>query len=177
MFDGSHLAFADNVAMTRQAARLARLAHVSLEAEIGQVGGMEDSHLSGDDGRLTTVEEAAAFVAAVEVDALAVAVGNYHGPYARPPQIRLDLLEAISRQVNVPLALHGSSGIPLPTLIETARRGVKKINIGTELKEAWIVGARDGITNARELDDIRRHIRDRIRQRVLALEGAMNHAS
>lgn len=144
MFDGSLRPLAENIRDSGIASQLARLAGVSFEAEIGHVGGAEDGD-EDDDERMTTVEEAVRFRDAVDVDFLAVAVGNAHGLYRRPPHIRLDRVAAIHEATGLPLVLHGGTGIPREDLVDASRRGIRKINIGTELKRAWLGGMREAI--------------------------------
>ena len=152
--------------------RIARIAGVSVEAEIGHVGGAED----GDEdveALLTSVAEARMFVAEASVDALAVAVGNAHGLYTKMPKIQVDRVADIYREIQVPLVLHGGTGIPMEDLIRAAQAGVKKINIGTELKQAWIAGAREGVQQFKELDQIRASIKERIQNAVLGFREIM----
>ena len=172
MYDGSRLDMATNIRNTRDVLRIARLASVSVEAEIGHVGGAED----GENGTLsvmTTPEEAETFVAEVSVDALAVAGGNAHGHYMRPPKLHLGRIREIHQRISVPLVLHGGTGIPMDDLLAAVQVGVKKINIGTELKHAWIVGAKEGMERSHELDVIRSSIKASIRRAILQFRPVM----
>ncbi|MCY0879238.1 MAG: class II fructose-bisphosphate aldolase [Firmicutes bacterium] len=166
MFDGSLLPMDENIRLTQEVLDLARPRGISVEAEIGHVGGVEDG-AEGYELQLTSVESARAFVAACPVDALAVAVGNAHGLYQAPPQLLIDRIRAISDAVGIPLVLHGGTGIPLSDLVAAAQAGMKKINIGTELKQAWLNGARRGAAQYQEVDQVRALMRDEIRAAVM----------
>lgn len=135
MVDGSALPFADNVALLQHARDLVPTA---LEAELGGVGGDEDR--SGGQATaipMTDPAEAAELVAATGIDSLAVAIGNAHGVYKGEPRLDLDRLTALHRAVSVPLVLHGASGIPDGMITACIERGVRKINVNTELRRAY----------------------------------------
>lgn len=172
MFDGSTLSVEENIAYTRDVLRIARLAGVSVEAEIGHVGGAEDG---AEDiaSFLTTPEEARYFATEAPVDALAVAVGNAHGLYVKQPELQIERIQAIHDAIGIPLVLHGGTGIPVADMVKAARAGVKKINIGTELKQAWIAGAREATERYTELDQIRSVIKQHIREAVLGFREVM----
>ncbi|MCY0900257.1 MAG: class II fructose-bisphosphate aldolase [Firmicutes bacterium] len=161
MYDGSLLPLDDNIRLTQEVLDLARPRGVSVEAEIGHVGGAEDG-AEASRLQLTSVESARAFVSACPVDALAVAVGNAHGLYQAPPHLRIDRIRAIRDAVRVPLVLHGGTGIPLSDLLAAAQAGIKKINIGTDLKQAWLKGARRGVAQYQEVDQVRALMREEI---------------
>ncbi|MER7791105.1 class II fructose-bisphosphate aldolase [Streptomyces sp. NPDC097640] len=140
MVDGSHLPFAENVALTRKAVERAHAAGVWVEAELGALAGDEDvsTDARAAGGSMTDPEQAAEFVAATGVDALAVAVGNVHGFTAEPVRLDLDRLERIRNVVPVPLVLHGASGLPEEQLLGAVRRGVAKVNVNAELRRAYL---------------------------------------
>ena len=152
MIDGSALAFEDNVALVRQARAL--VDDVALEAELGGVGGSEDR--SGDQSSaipLTDPVEAAAFVEQSGVDSLAVAIGNAHGVYRGEPRIDLDRLSAIAATLDVPIVLHGASGIPAAIIGGCVERGVRKINVNTEIRRALFESLGRGVaTDAGKFD-------------------------
>jgi fructose-bisphosphate aldolase class II len=166
MYDGSLLPMEENMRRTQEVLSLTRPRRISVEAEIGHVGGTEDGP-DVSEALLTAVTDAARFAAECPVDALAVAVGNAHGLYHAPPRLRIDRIQAIHEAIQIPLVLHGGTGIPMSDLVQAARAGVKKINIGTELKQAWLAGARDGAERFQEVDQVRALIRDRIEESVL----------
>ena len=151
MVDGSRLAFADNVEATNAVIKLARAAGVPVEAELGAVLGHESGPLppyeelfAGGKG-FTKPEDAERFVAETGVDWLSVSIGNIHGAIAgaakslKKPEARLDLerLSAIAGRANVPIVLHGGTGIRPDNLREGIKRGIAKINIGTAIRLAY----------------------------------------
>ncbi|WP_405539382.1 class II fructose-bisphosphate aldolase [Streptomyces sp. NBC_00075] len=150
MVDGSHLPFAENVALTRKAVELAHDAGVWVEAELGALAGDEDvsTDAVAAGGTMTDPEQAAEFVAATRVDALAVAVGNVHGFTAEPVRLDLDRLAAIRDAVPVPLVLHGASGLPEEQLRGALARGVAKVNVNAELRRAYLRAVRDALPGA-----------------------------
>lgn len=135
MIDGSHLPFEENIELVRAAVDLAHKQGVPVEAELGQVGGVEDD-LSVDESqaRYTDPHLAAEFVNRTGIDSLAIAIGTAHGMYKGEPKLDFDRLSQIREQVSVPLVLHGASGVPDEMIREAIRRGITKVNIATELK-------------------------------------------
>lgn len=153
MIDGSHLSFEQNVALTRVAAQRAHDAGVWIEAELGALAGDEDVSTDAEAGSvtdgMTDPAQAAEFVAATGVDALAVAVGNVHGFTARPVQLDLERLDAIRAGLpGVPLVLHGASGLPAEQLLGALDRGVAKVNVNAELRRAWLRSAGEALPGA-----------------------------
>jgi len=143
MIDGSHLPLEENIALTRRVVEVAHAVGVSVEAELGRIGGTEDDiSVSEREALLTDPEEAREFVAATGVDALAVAVGTAHGRYKGVPRLDFERLSRIKALVDVPLVLHGSSGVPAEAVREAVRRGVRKINIDTDIRQAFTDAAR-----------------------------------
>ena len=139
MVDGSHLSFEDNVGLTRAAVALAHPAGAWVEAELGAVPGDEDVSIDAAPAQaMTDPLEAADFVERTGVDALAVAVGNVHGLTTTPVSLDLERLAAIRDVIVVPLVLHGASGLPHEQLSGAIRCGVAKININTELRQAYL---------------------------------------
>ncbi|HLH99414.1 MAG TPA: class II fructose-bisphosphate aldolase, partial [Acidimicrobiales bacterium] len=173
MIDGSRMSFDDNVAITRQVVERARDTGAWVEAELGAVAGHEDLSIdtaeggkgAGADGPtvagapvlgdgMTDPEQAAAFVAATRVDALAVAIGNVHGLAGGVPHLDLERLEALRAAVDVPLVLHGASGVPSEVLAACAQRGVAKVNVNTELRLAFLTALRAALPAAFEQIDL-----------------------
>ena len=139
MVDGSHLPFEDNIALTRAAVAIARPAGVWVEAELGAVSGDEDVSTDATPPQtMTHPVEAAEFVERTGVDALAVAVGNVHGLTSTPMYLDLQRLAAIQSAVPIPLVLHGASGLPHQQLSAAIDCGVAKVNINTELRQAYL---------------------------------------
>jgi ketose-bisphosphate aldolase len=134
MFDGSQLPLRENAAETRVIVRMAHAAGVGVEAEVGHVGqaGEEESDAPRRNG-FTDPAAAAAFVDETCVDYLAVAIGTAHGVYKGQPRLDLDLLGAIRRAVDVPLVLHGGTGLGGDPLRAAIACGIAKINVSTDL--------------------------------------------
>jgi tagatose 1,6-diphosphate aldolase GatY/KbaY len=143
MADGSHLPYEENVTFTTEMARLARAYGAAVEAELGRLSGSEDGLAVADyAARLTDPAQAADFVARTGVDALAVCIGNVHGPYRSTPRLDFARLAAIRRAVSVPLVLHGASGLPTPLVQQAIGLGVCKLNVNTELRAAYLAALR-----------------------------------
>ncbi|MEK3888161.1 class II fructose-bisphosphate aldolase [Bacillus sp. FSL K6-3431] len=130
MYDGSHYPIEKNIEETNRIAALAAEYDVTLEAEIGQVGGSEDG--SADiDILITSVEDAKRFTNETNIDALAIAIGNAHGMYKEKPNIRVDRLKEIHSEVAMPLVLHGGSGLTEVDFRTCIHHGIRKINVAT----------------------------------------------
>ncbi len=137
MFDGSHLGFADNLAGTRRVAEFAHSVGVTVEAELGSVP-FDAADTNVPEEYLTKPDEAAEFVEATGIDALAVAVGTAHGEYKGKPKIYHDRLKEIAGEVSLPLVLHGGSGIPDEDVISAVSAGIAKINLNTQISSAAV---------------------------------------
>jgi fructose-bisphosphate aldolase, class II len=149
MIDGSALPLAENIALTRRVVERARAVGVWVEGEVGAIPGKEGLRGSGvgvADSLLTDPDDAARFVRETGVDALAVSVGTIHGAFRGTERIRFERLEAVHRAVSVPLVLHGGSGLPAEEIRRAVGLGVAKVNIDTELREAF----HDALTAHRE---------------------------
>lgn len=130
MFDGSHLPIEENIKETKKVIELAKNYGATVEAEIGQVGGSEDG--SEDIAiRITSVEDAKHFYEETNVNALAVAIGNAHGVYKEEPKLHLERLQEIHDNVEVPLVLHGGSGISAEEFKKCVKNGIRKLNVAT----------------------------------------------
>jgi fructose-bisphosphate aldolase class II len=149
MFDASRKDFEDNVAATAAAAAWAHERGLYLEAELGEVGGKDGAHAPG---VRTDPEEAASFVAATEVDALAVAVGSSHAMTTRDARIDHDLIGDLRAAVPVPLVLHGSSGVSDDDLAAAVASGIVKVNVGTILNVAFTGAVRDVLRDEAVVD-------------------------
>jgi len=136
MYDGSSLQYEENVEKTRRVKEICEKASVDLEAELGYVGvTVVEDELNSD--YFTQPEMAADFVKKTNVDFLAVAIGTAHGVYKSTPKLDLDRLSAIKEATGIPLVLHGGSGVPDDQLKESFRRGIRKLNVGTEYYQVW----------------------------------------
>ena len=130
MFDGSHLPLDENIEMTKQVMSIAEQYDAAVEAEIGCVGGSEDG--SEDIAiNCTKPADVVRFEAETGVDALAIAIGNAHGNYKSTPKLRFDILEECEKNTDLPLVLHGGTGITSDDFVRCSHTGIKKINIAT----------------------------------------------
>lgn len=154
MIDASMHDFATNVEKTKQVVDLAKILHVNVEAELGKVPGVEDDIVVEEkDAYLADPEECARFVEMTGVMTLAPAIGTAHGIYKGEPNIAFDRIEAIAQKVDVPLVLHGGSGIPAHQVQRAISLGMSKINVATELKNTFSQTIKDFfIQHPAELD-------------------------
>jgi len=149
MIDASRFPFEDNVRLTKKVVEIARPRGVSVEAELGAVGRVDDSALEGGNtASLTSPSEAAEFCERTGIDALAVAIGNAHGLYTQRPELDFDRLQAIRDATGVPLVLHGGSGTPLEQLRRAIEIGVSKVNVASELSRAYLAAMEKAIADA-----------------------------
>jgi 6-phospho-5-dehydro-2-deoxy-D-gluconate aldolase len=153
MIDGSHYSIEENIAMTKQVTDYARLQGVTVEAEVGTVGGNEDGLIGGIN--YADPQECLRLVQETGIDALAAALGSVHGPYQGEPKLGFDEMKAISELTNVPLVLHGGSGIPLYQLHKAIELGHAKINVNTECLQAWAKAVRNVLENDKDVYDAR----------------------
>lgn len=139
MIDASHLPYEENVALTKKVVEVARPLGVSVEGELGTIGSTGDSYEGGaNDIIYTDPEQAKDFVEKTGIDSLAVAIGTAHGIYPKDmkPELKLDLLEKIRKNVDIPLVLHGGSSNPDKEIAESVKIGISKINISSDIKVA-----------------------------------------
>jgi ketose-bisphosphate aldolase len=137
MYDGSSLPLPENITETKQVIRAARGRGIAVEGEVGVIGGDQDVERRGKSA-LPTLEEVASYVASTNVDLVAVALGNRHGHYDTPnPVLDFGLLSLCAGRVNVPLVLHGGTGLSRECLMRLMELGIRKINISTRIKEVY----------------------------------------
>ena len=130
MIDGSLLPFEENIALSRRVVEMA--GEIPVEAELGTVGGKEDTHSAGI--AYTDPDQAEEFVRRTGIYSFAPAIGTAHGVYKAEPKLDLERLSEISGRVGIPLVLHGTSGVPDDTVRECIRRGICKVNYATDLR-------------------------------------------
>ncbi len=155
MFDASALPYEDNVASTAEVVAEAHAVGVAVEAELGEVGGKDGVHAPG---VRTDPKEAVAFVRDTGVDSLAVAVGSSHAMTERTAALDLDRIAELRETLDVPLVLHGSSGVPDETLTAAVRAGMTKINIATHLNHAFTDAVRAYLAERPEAVDPRKYL-------------------
>jgi fructose-bisphosphate aldolase class II len=169
MYDASRLPYAENLAATRAAVDWAHAQGLWIEAELGRVGGKDTSQVGGGagapplgahaPGARTDPDEARAFVAESGVDALAVAIGSVHAMTTRTATLDHTLLKRLNAALDVPLVLHGSSGVPDGELRAAVAGGIAKVNIGTALNVAMTGAVRDFLTAHPDAVDPRKYLR------------------
>jgi fructose-bisphosphate aldolase class II len=183
MFDGSHYSFEENVRITKEVVKAAHAMGVSVEAELGTIGGVEDD-LSVDeaDASLAKPEEAIRFYEETGVDCIAIAVGTAHGMYAAEPNIRFDIIKKVADAVPVPVVLHGGSGVPDDDIRNAILAGVGKINVNTENQVACTEMIRQVLNKDSKIIDPRKYLTparkamvDVVRSKII-LFGSSNKA-
>ena len=170
MYDASKLAYGENVSATAAAVRRGHAQGLWVESELGEVGGKDGAHAPG---VRTDPAEAAAYVAATGVDALAVAVGSSHAMLSPTARLDHDLIARLRAAVAVPLVLHGSSGVPDDELIAAVRGGMVKINIGTALNSAFTGAVRESLDGNAALVDPRRYLASARTAMATTVDGAL----
>ena len=142
MYDGSSLPYEENIKNTLAVSKMAHAKGVSVEAELGHVGGAEGGEDDGVEEMYTKVEQVNDFIDRAEIDALAVAIGTAHGPYKKKPVLDIGRLAEIYKVSAKPLVLHGGSGLSPEQFRATIDNGIRKVNICTEMcvaaREAYI---------------------------------------
>lgn len=152
MYDGSHLEFEKNIEQTRIVVELCKSYNVSVESELGAVGGAEGGELVGeaDPLKYTDIEQAKIFVKETGVDALAVAIGNSHGKYKGEPKLDFDRLKTLNSELGIPLVLHGGSGISEDDFKKAIKFGISKINFFTGMSQAALQTAKEFFNGTQE---------------------------
>lgn len=153
MIDGSHGSIEENIIMTKQVVNYARPKGVSVEAEVGTVGGMEDGLVGG--VQYADPNECVQLVEEAGIDALAAALGSVHGPYQGEPILGFAEMKQISELTGIPLVLHGGSGIPDYQIRKAIELGHAKINVNTECLQAWTKAVREKLNSNLDIYDQR----------------------
>ena len=165
MFDGSVTDYAQNVADTCEIVKIAHAFGATVEGEIGHVG--QAANPDAPDDRYTTVAEALDYAGATGIDALAVAIGTAHGAYKSAPKLDLKRLQEIHDALDIPLVLHGGSGLTDDDFRNTIAHGISKVNIYTDLCLAGVRGMQEGIEKGLSYLDIRNLKVQRIKEEVI----------
>lgn len=156
MIDGSHHPLEENIAIVKQVVDYAHLRGVSVEAELGKVGGQEDNVVA--ESMYAVPEECLEMVQKTGIDCLAPALGSVHGPYKGEPKLGFVEMDTINNLVGVPLVLHGGSGIPEDQIKRAISLGTAKINVNTESQQAWTKIVRETLAKDSKVYDPRKII-------------------
>lgn len=159
MYDGSHLSLEENIGNTRIVVEMARPRNITVEGELGAIGGSEDGKaVAAEDICFTTVEDATRFVKETQVDMLAVSVGTVHGLYTGKAQIQHARLKAISEATGVPLVLHGGTGVSDEDMRLAVTEGINKVNVGTEMNVQWVDRCKSTFEKGKVNDSVRKFL-------------------
>ena len=156
MIDASHFPFEENIEITKKVVEYAHARGVSVEAELGRVGGQEDHVVA--ETLYADPEECRILVEKTGIDCLAPALGSVHGPYHGEPKLGFDEMAYINDLLKMPLVLHGGSGIPDEQLRKAIDRGTAKINVNTESQQAWTAIVREVLEKDKNVYDPRKII-------------------
>jgi len=156
MIDASKHNLEENIRITSEVVKYAKLRNVTVEGEIGGIGGVEDNVASGI--VYANVEDCINYCNETKIDSLAPAVGSVHGFYKEEPNLQFELIKEISLKTNIPLVLHGGTGIPNNDLLKAVDNGISKINVNTELQDSWTKGLRKFLEENKEVYDPRKII-------------------
>ena len=138
MFDGSKLPFEENIRITSDVVQAAHAVGVSVEGEIGLIGGTDDVEGAGGENALSDPLQCEEFVKRSGVDCFAASIGTAHGIYRSEPKLDMERLDEIVARTKVPIVLHGGSGVPQAQVVDAIGRGVAKINFSTVVRKAGI---------------------------------------
>ena len=156
MIDGSKLPLDENIAITKKVAEMCRAMNVTVEGEIGQVGGKEDDTVC-ENASYAIPSEAVEFEKQTGLTSMAVGVGTAHGFYATTPILNLDLITELNNLLTVPMVLHGASGLSAEAVKECVKRGMCKVNFATELRVAYTEGVKEVLANDPKVFDPKKY--------------------
>ena len=156
MIDASHFPFEENIEITKKVVEYAHAKGISVEAELGRVGGQEDHVVA--ETMYADPEECRILVEKTGIDCLAPALGSVHGPYHGEPKLGFKEMAYINDLLKMPLVLHGGSGIPDEQLRKAIDRGTAKINVNTESQQAWTAIVREVLEKDKNVYDPRKII-------------------
>ena len=171
MIDASKLPLEENVKTTKEVVEYAHERGVSVEAEVGHIGGTEDNITSTETN--ATLEECQVIYQQTGIDALAPALGSVHGFYKGEPNLDFDRMKQINEMLPIPLVLHGGSGIPDDKIAMAIQCGTSKINVNTEIQDAWSKAVREFLENDNKAIDPRKiigsgekAIKEKVREKI-----------
>jgi len=148
MYDGSKLPFEENVRNTREVVEYAHAKGITVEAELGHVGGMNLDGSKEGDSKLTEAADVKRFIEETNVDALAVSIGTAHGVYESEPELNIQRLKEINEISSIPLVLHGGSGTPKEQVQQSVKNGIAKVNIFADLRISMYKGLMEAAEKA-----------------------------
>lgn len=172
MIDASKYSFEENIDMTKQVVEYARIKNITIEAEIGHIGGSEDNMSS--ELAYAKVDDALSLYNETKIDFLAPALGSVHGLYKGEPCLDFDKMKEISEKTNIPLVLHGGTGIDDEKLTKAIASGICKVNINTELQIAWTKAVRKFLSEDTKAYDPRTVIKSGEQSMKQAIEHKVN---
>ncbi|GIN91709.1 putative fructose-bisphosphate aldolase [Siminovitchia terrae] len=171
MIDGSHLPLEENIALTKKVVELAHIHGVSVEAELGRIGGQEDDLIVAETEAFYAIpSECENFVKETQVDCFAPALGSVHGPYKGGPNLGFERMQEVMVLTGIPLVLHGGTGIPLKDIQRAISLGTAKINVNTENQIMQTKKIREVLETDREVYDPRKYMgpgREAIKETVI----------
>ncbi|NGP44713.1 class II fructose-1,6-bisphosphate aldolase [Bacillaceae bacterium SIJ1] len=171
MIDGSHYPLEENIALTQKVVEVAHLLGVSVEAELGRIGGQEDDLIVDDaEAAYAIPEECDQLVRETNVDCFAPALGSVHGPYKGEPNLGFDRMEEVMNLTGIPLVLHGGTGIPTKDIQKAISLGTAKINVNTENQISSAARVREVLAENTEMYDPRKYLgpaREAIKETVI----------
>lgn len=157
MYDGSHLPLEENIRNSNIIVDYAHRFNVTVEAELGAIGGAEDGKaIADEDIAFTSVSDATAFIQRVDVDMLAVSIGTVHGSYTAKTNIQHDLLRQLHSSIDKSLVLHGGTGVSDEDMKFVIRNGMDKVNVGTEMNVQWVKNCQDTFSSGKVNDSVRK---------------------
>ena len=174
MYDGSSLELEKNIENTRKVVNMAKKKGASVEGEIGRIEGAEDG-AGANKNILVKVSEAEKYVKKTEVDCLAIGIGTKHGVYVTPPRIDYYRLCQVNEKVRIPLVLHGGSGLPDRAILKCIHKGIRKINISTEIKLAYETCLNQYLSSSEKFDslnlqgEVRKAISKKVKEKIILL--------
>lgn len=158
MFDGDGLPFEENISITKRLCDMAHSVGVCMEAEVGEVPKPDGKAFDESAIELTDPDEALQFAQVTGIDTLAVALGSVHGLKSKTVSLDLERLQAIRKQVSIPLVLHGSSGVSDADIKQGVSMGLSKVNVATQLAQAFTVAVREALNKDNSLVDPRKYM-------------------
>lgn len=175
MIDASHLDFEKNIEIVKKVVKYAHKFDVTVEGELGVLGGQEDDLIiDSKDSKYTNPKQAKEYVERTNIDSLAIAIGTAHGLYKEEPKLDFERLKEIREVVNIPLVLHGASGVPSIQVKKAIELGITKVNIATELKIPFASSLRKVLVNNPNESDPRKYfgpakiaMKERAKEKIL----------